>query len=103
MVPVAGQVAQKVWEVGAARLKEVKAKELHPGQVVPRTLMIQDTGHVSTVRLPMSSQLPFAKCASNAVNLIFVLDMEIWLWPIWRVAKMEMLGSVKANLLVWPF
>lgn len=87
MVPAARQLAQKVWDVGAARLEEVEAKEMHPGQVVPGTLMIQDTGHVNIARLPMSSQLPFAKCASNAVNLIFVLDMEIRLWPFGGLPK----------------
>lgn len=70
MVPAAGWLAPKVWEVGAVRLEEVEARELHLGQVVPGILMTWDTGHVSTAHMPMLSQLPFAKCASNAVSLI---------------------------------
>ena len=87
----AEQLAQKVWEVGALNLRELEGRELGPGQVVIlEILMIQDTGHVTTAHLPMSSQLPCAKCASNAVELIFQSGYwmrHIWCWLTWLVEK----------------
>lgn len=77
-VPVAGQQAQRTWEVQAARGEVGGARLQHPKQVVRiETLMIRATGPVNIAPMLMSGQPPFVRCASNAGKSRF--PMKIYL------------------------
>lgn len=66
MVPVAGQQAQRAWEVQPVRENPGEARLPHPDQAVPiETLTIQSTGLVNIAPLPTSGQPPSVRCASN--------------------------------------
>ena len=67
MVPAAGQLAQKAWEVGVVRGEVVGARVQHPNQVAPvEILTTQAIGPVNIAHLQISSRPPSARCATNA-------------------------------------
>lgn len=69
--PVAGQLAQRVWEVRAVRVEVQGARLHHRDQVVPvEILMIRAIGPVSIAPLLMLRQLLSVRCAITAGNLI---------------------------------
>lgn len=83
MVPAAGQLAQKAWEVGVVRGEVVGARVQHPNQVAPvEILTTQAIGPVNIAHLQISSRPPSARCATNAGEPYVVcklkhLDAEI--------------------------
>lgn len=78
MVLTAGQLARKAWEVGASKGRAVEEREPHQDQAVPETQMIQDTGLVSIVHMPMLGLLPRARCASSVVEAVLEVTTSDW-------------------------